>query len=116
MGSYLKFDGRENNSKSISYPMGTIIREIKKRYDVNDKYILEDEKGFSISKKGLAFIVSYSSSLIEDETWCKKHIYKYVDTDTFETSIYDTLYTIWTEVLCEMILLEKKRIRADWEG
>lgn len=40
MGYYLVFNGKENNTKSISYPMGAIIR------DVLPKDMEEDEYGW----------------------------------------------------------------------
>lgn len=115
MGYYLVFNGKENNTKSISYPMGAIIR------DVLPKDMEEDEYGWMLKKKHVAALSKFTMFLLEDDNNLRNYIDDYHKDDYgFDDSFEEVKETIewihncFVETLIEMVLDKQKYILAKW--
>lgn len=122
MGSYLVFDGNENNSKTISYAMADIMRIIKEESHIEDEHFLEANREFKISQKGLAKLCVVLTKILEyetlddmdEESWFVEHEVYQCKNPGF-VLVVNLIYRIWTESLCQMILYERNYICAKWE-
>lgn len=121
MGSYLVVDGRENNSKGISYPMINIMRQILP----DKKSLFDGERSFTLEKDEVAKIL-YNLNLITRDDNTLKNFFETIDCYGLEKneSFEDKKETVlgiqncFTDVLCCMILNyeeERERIICYWE-
>lgn len=116
MGSYLEFADKENNSKSISYPMSTIIREVLPGKENPNKYI----HGWILKRKHVAALAMFTTNLLADddvlETYIMSHKEEYGFNNDFGTikERIREIHNIFTTTLIEMVLDKRKRIEAIW--
>lgn len=116
MGSYLEFDDKENNSKSISYPIATIIREVLPDKENPNEYT----HGWILKRKHVAALAMFTTNLLADDdvlrTYIARHKDEYGFKDDFETvkKRIQEIHNIFTTTLIEMVLEKHKRIEAIW--
>lgn len=112
MGSYLVFNKKENNTKSISYPMATIIRDVLPKD-------LEKEYGWSLKKKHVAMLVSFTLDLLKDDDNLQEYVNLHTEDYGFgHNDFQETIKRIhqdFTETLVEMIFNKMKYIDVKWE-
>lgn len=111
MGSYLVFNKKENNTKSISYPMATIIRDVLPN--------TEKEYGWTLKKKQVAKLVSFTLELLDDEEILQVYINEHKENYEFNCEDFrETLKKIhkdFVETLVEMVFQKQKYISVEWE-
>ncbi len=111
MGSYLVFNKKENNTKSISYPMATIMRDVLPH--------TEKEYGWTLKKKQVAELVSFTLNLLIDDEdlqeYVKLHREDYGFTKRNFKETMEIIHRDFTETLVEMVVYKMKRIDVRWE-
>lgn len=116
MGSYLIVDGKQNNSKSISYPMIDLMREM-----LPEKKSLNGERVFAMTQEETAKVLYGLTDILSDE-WSLKdyvdnHSEEYGMNDDFEEikENFEWIHRCFSKVLSEMVMLEKRNILCEWE-
>lgn len=111
MGRYLVFNGRENNSKSVSYPMATIIRDV-----LPDT---EKEYGWTLKKKQVAKLAAFTMGLLEDNEILQAYIHKHEENYGFDHKNFrktiEKIHKDFLITLIEMVIQKQKSIDAEWE-
>ena len=116
MGSYLVVDGKKNNTKSISYPMITLLREV-----LPDKKSLSGEEIFTLTKKEVSIILYNVSELLSDNDLFKKYIEKHSENygmnESFEDikDAFEWIQMCFAKTLSEMTIEDKRFICCEWE-
>ena len=117
MGRYLIVDGKENNTKIISYSMINLFREI-----FPEKKSLSGEDVFAFTQKEVAAILNNSTQLIKDDELLKQYIDKHSDDygindkkfeDIRETFIW--IQICFSEILSNMVFYDRSAICCEWE-
>lgn len=116
MGSYLIIDGKENNTKSISYPMIDLMREI-----LPEKKSLHGERVFAMTKEEVAKILYGITEILRDE-WSLKdyidnHSEEYGMADDFKEikENFEWIHRCFAKTLSEMVICDKGKIFCEWE-
>ena len=114
MGYYLEFDGKENNTKTISYPMANLIRDLFPKVPENDW-------GWKLKKKHVAALTYFTRILLESDKLLKSYIDEDNDWYGFEDCEYeeirnniDWMYRCFADTLARMVLKKEKHIKAVW--
>ena len=118
MGSYLIVDGKENNTKSISYPMIDLMRDI-----LPEKNSLSGEDAFALTTREMATLLYNTTQLLKDdellESYMEKHRECYDVKDATIEDVKDTIsyiHRLFAEVLSEMVYDDKRTIVCEWSG
>lgn len=116
MGSYLIVDGKENNTKSISYLMINLMREM-----LPEKKSLHGERVFALTQEEVAEILYGITEILSNE-WSLK---EYIDTHSEEYGMSDNfkeikenfewIHRCFAKVLSEIIIYDKRNILCEWE-
>lgn len=110
MGSYLKFDGEEINSKSISYPMADIIRTVVPATENgNHDFMLSREDLCLLIESTRHGLMNYS-----DEELKEWEIFKGEKTTDIRAvlNIIDTTFVL---ALVKMVRYDINKIIAEWQ-
>lgn len=116
MGSYLVVDGKENNSKSISYLMIDLMREI-----LTEKKSLYGEKAFAMIQEEVAKVLYGTVELLSSEQTLKEYISNHSEeygmSNNFEEikQVFEWIHRCFSKVLSEMVILEKRNILCEWK-
>ena len=115
MGKYLIVDDRENNSKGVSSLMAYLIQILVKKENLDD--------GWALKVDEVAKIIANVKYLMEDgnrieaffednkdKYWCS-----YAHSLKEGEELLQTVFNIFSIVLAEAILDDKKLIYAYWE-
>lgn len=116
MGSYLIIDGKQNNTKSISYPMINLIREIlPERDDLNGA------ETFLLTKEEVAGVLYGIAELLGEEGMLED----YIDSHSGDYGMhggfreikgnFGWIHRCFSRVLSEMVICDKKKIVCRWE-
>lgn len=114
MGSYLMFDRRENNTKSISYLMAAIIRDVLSN-------VSEKEYGWRLKKKHVACLISFTIELTDQDELLQSYIDSHENVYGLKDEFIEVKNRMWwihkcfVETLVSMILNKEKYIMAKWE-
>lgn len=116
VGSYLIVDGKENNSKSISYPMINLMREI-----LPEKKSLYGERVFAMTQDEVAKTLYGITEILNNEwtlkDYIKNHSEEYSMDDEFEEikENFEWIHRCFAKILSEMIICDKRNILCEWE-
>lgn len=116
MGSYLIVDGKENNSKSISYSMINLMREI-----LPEKKSLNGERVFAMTQDEVAKTLCGITEILSDEWTLKEYIENHSEEygmdDEFEEikENFEWIHKCFAKILSEMIICDKRNILCEWE-
>lgn len=116
MGSYLVIDGKENNSKSISYPMIDLMREI-----LPEKKSLRGEAVFAMAQEEVAKTLYGITGILSNEQTLKEyinnHLEEYGMNNDFEEikRNFEWIHRCFSKTLSEMVIYEKRNIICEWE-
>lgn len=114
MGSYLVFDRKENNTKSISYLMATIIQDVLSN-------VSEKEYGWWLKKKHVASLISFTVDLVDQDELLQSYIDSHEDVYGLKDEFEEIKNRIWwiykcfVETLVSMILNKEKYIMVKWQ-
>lgn len=116
MGSYLIIDGKENNTKSISYPMINLLREL-----LTEKKSLHGERVFAMTEEEVAEVLYGATELLSDEYSLKEYIERHseeygMDDDFKEIKEnFEWIQRCFAKTLSEMVIYNKNNIVCEWE-
>lgn len=117
LGRYLIVDGKENNTKIISYPMINLFREI-----FPEKKSLSGEDAFAFTRKEVAAILNNSTQLLKDDELLKQYIDKHSDDygikgEEFKDikEIFERIQRDFAEILADMVFHDRRCICCEWE-
>ena len=116
MGSYLIVGGKENNSKSISYSMIVLMREI-----LPEKKSLYGEIEFVVKLKEVAKILYGINDILSNEWTLKEYIRshsgEYGMNNDFEKikDDFEWIHRCFAKTLSEMVVCNKKKVVCEWK-
>lgn len=116
MGSYLIVNGKENNTKSISYPMINLLREI-----LPEKKSLFDCNRFTLTKIDVATIVYNTTELLEDDDllacYINRHSNDYGMDRDFESikKVFEYIQRLFAKKISDIVICDNFSIICEWE-
>lgn len=116
MGRYLTVNGIENNAKSISYPMMTLIREIC----TGNEDVANEEMVFILSTKEVTSILQIVIGLLEDDGLMKEYVAGHFENYGMNQGleevkrVFKQIYTCFEKALSEMNLHDMEEIFCYW--
>lgn len=115
MGWYLEVNDRENNSKSTSFQLAYIIRQILPN-------VVETDYGWILNKRHVAALGYFTYLLLLNDRDLKKYIEENPNCYGFDGNYYfegiknniEWMHECFADTLIEMVLYKEKTIDVRW--
>lgn len=116
MGDYLIVDGKENNTKSITHLMVSLMREF-----LPEKQSLHGERVFAMTQEEVAKTLYRITEILSNNCTLKEYINNHSEeygiNNDFEEikENFEWINRCFAKVISEMIICDKRNIICKWE-